>query len=195
MITATVLDWAESYGPVFVFAATLISCLGAPIPALVVMLAAGAAAAAGDDPLVPYFVAALGGSLISGIAVFALGRRFGTAVLERLEARPRWGPILARAHATHDRWGGAAVFVGSSFVAQLGPVVNLLAGASELAWWRFHLGHTAGRTIWVTTYLTLGFLFADRIDEVAQTVAGVTWLFVGIIVALLALWALRRTRR
>lgn len=194
-MTATVLDWAEVYGPLFVFLATFVSCLGAPIPALIVMLAAGAVAAAGDDPLWPYFVAALLGALIAGIGVFALGRRYGAGVIARLERRPRWGPLVARAHATHDRWGGAAVFVGASFVAQLGPAVNLVAGATKLEWWRFHLGHVAGRTVWVTTYLTLGWVFSDRIDEVAETAAGVTWLLVGAIGAVFLAWVWRRYRR
>lgn len=184
-------DWTpliESYGPSGVMVINFLSCLGFPIPALVVMIIAGAWAATAGAPLAPYLILGYVGALVPGIVVFALGRRYGAVAVERLEGRRGWGRLIASAHARHEKWGGAAIFLGSSFAAQAGPAINLLAGAAEVSWRQFHLSHFAGRAIWVGGYTLIGFFFADNIDAVMVAVArwswsiGVTVLAIGLIV-------------
>lgn len=190
--------WIAAYGPVAVMAINAASCLGAPIPALVVMLAAGAWVAQTDAGLMPFLLFGYAGAVAPGLVVFWAGRRFGPGAVARLETRPVWGRLIARAGQAEARWGGAAVFLGSSFAAQVGPAINLLAGAAGMSWRRFHPGHLAGRAIWVGGYTGLGFLFADNLDEITRVAAR----FSGVILAILliclafAVWrVLRKARR
>ncbi len=194
-MSAALETWVTEYGAYFVFLATFASCLGVPIPALVVMLAAGAFAATSDTAIWPHFVAAVSGALLAGFIVFALGRRYGTRIVTRFERHPTAGPMIARAHATHDRWGSAAVFIGSSFVAQLGPAVIVIAGAAELGWWRFHLGHIPGRLIWVSTYILLGFAFAESVGALAAFAGYLSWFVAGLIGLIAFSVAWRRVKR
>jgi membrane protein DedA with SNARE-associated domain len=180
-------DWIpliESYGPAGVMVINFLSCLGFPIPALVVMIIAGAWAATAGAPLAPYLILGYVGALVPGIVVFALGRRYGAAAVARMEGRRGWGRLIASAHARHEKWGGAAIFLGSSFAAQAGPAINLLAGAAEVSWRQFHVSHFAGRAIWVGGYTLIGFAFADNIDAVIAAAARWSWVIAAVVLTL-----------
>ena len=189
------MTWVATYGTPFVFLGTLLSCLGAPIPAAVIMLAAGAAVALDGAALLPFLVAAYLGAVLAGTSLFALARRYGGSVVDRLEKLPGWGGLIQRAHAQVANWGGYAVLIGASFVAQLGPAVNVISGAAGLGWTKFNLSHLTGRAIWVTAYLGLGFHFSDQINEVALLFTQVSWFAVGAIGIVLAVWIWRQIRK
>lgn len=189
------VTWVADYGTPFVFLGTLLSCLGAPIPAAIIMLAAGAAVAIDGAPLFPFLVAAYAGAVLAGTALFAVAKTYGGSVIDRLERLPGWGGLIQRAHARIENWGGFAVLIGASFVAQLGPAVNVISGAAGLGWASFNLSHLVGRAFWVTAYLGLGFQFSTQINEVALLVSQLSWFAVGAIVVAGAGLMLRRAMR
>lgn len=191
-------DWTgliENYGPAGVMVVNFLSCLGFPLPALVVMILAGGWAATAGVPITPYLIFGYAGALVPGIVVFAIGRRYGAAAVARLETRRGWGRIIASAHARHEKWGGAAIFLGSSFAAQVGPAINLLAGAAEVSWRQFHISHFAGRAIWVGGYTLIGFQFADNIDEMISIVVRWSWVIAALALTIVMLVVLRTVRK
>lgn len=190
---AAVIAWVAQYGTPFVFLGTLLSCLGAPIPAALIMLAAGAAAAHQGASLLPFLVAAYAGAVLAGTSLFALARRYGGSIVERLERLPGWGGLIQKAHRRVDNWGGFAVLIGASFVAQLGPAVNVISGAAGLGWASFNLSHLTGRAVWVSAYLGLGFTFSTEIHRVALYLTNFSWFLVGAFGVVAAFWLLRQT--
>ena len=161
------------------FLGTLLSCLGLPIPAAIILLAGGALAAVNESSLGPFFIAAYTGAIIGGTSLFAFGRTGSAKIVARMSARPGWSEPIERARDLIDRRGGTAVFIGSWLLAQIGPAVNLVSGAGGLDWVRFTLWHLPGRVIWVGGYLTLGYAFSDQITEIAVLLSNLSWVAIG----------------
>ena len=175
--------------------ATLVSCFGLPVPAALILLAAGAILEDANAGIGVFFVAGYAGAVLAGTVLFLLGRRFGTPAVAMMERQPGWGRIVARAHKAIGERGGVAVFIGSWLVAQIGPAVNLVSGAAGLGLTRFNAYHLTGRGIWVGGYLALGYAFSDRIVEVAHALGQVAWLVIVVVAAVGAVWGLRYLRR
>lgn len=94
-----------------------------------------------------------------------------------------------------DRWGGVGVFFSTWLFAPLGPWVNLAAGAAGLSWLRFTLWDVAGEAIWITFYLSLGYLFSDRITELADILSNSVGLLLAGLAAVVSGYLLRNRLR
>ena len=195
-------DWVYAavphYGVALVFVVTLLSCLVVPLPASLVMMAAGAFVASGDLQALPVLVAALTGAVLGDQIGYAVGRWGGTPLWQRLEARPRTAQPLARARAGLHRRTTRTVFLSRWLFSAIGPWVNLVAGATGVRWRLFSVAGILGEATWVGLYVGLGFAFAADIREAGETMiavigalgAGFVALFLGRM-----LWRLRRDAR
>jgi membrane-associated protein len=192
---AVLHDLVVDHGAVFVFLGAFISCLGLPVPASMILLVAGAVSAGANGSAAAFFAAGYVAAIAAGTLLFALGRRGGTGIVARLASQPGWGALVARARALISTRGGAAVFIGSSFIAQIGPAVNLLSGAGGLPFARFQAWQLGGRAIWVGGYLALGRVFSDQIAEVALLVANLSGLIFELLLILGMVLLLRRILR
>lgn len=189
----TALSLVAEYGAVIVGLCAYLSCLLVPIPTALVMLAAGGFVAAGDLDAVTVWAMALGAAILGDQTGYWIGRRTGAALLPRLSARPSRAALLSRAERFVARHGGLGVFLSTWLFAPLGPWVNLVAGGTGLGWLRFTLWDAAGEAIWVTGYLSLGYLFGDRIDALSGLLGNLSGLLVaGVITAGLGLVLWRR---
>ncbi|MBI3370521.1 MAG: VTT domain-containing protein [Betaproteobacteria bacterium] len=152
------------YGLLAVIGFVLLEQLGAPIPALPVLLLAGAKAI--EDPL--YGVYALASSVlactIGDLAWFWAGRRYGYGVLKLL-CRVSISPdsCVRQTETTYER-RGVATLVVAKFVPGLATVAPPVAGALGLKTSSFLLYNGAGAVLWSGTGLGLGLLFHGQID-------------------------------
>lgn len=186
----------SAYGALAVFASAFLSCLALPIPTALVMLAAGAFAASGDLALWQVGLAAYAGAILGDQTGFLLGRAGGARLASIFERSPKRAELLARARSLVDRRGGIGVFFSTWLFAPLGPWVNFASGVAGLGWLRFTLWDAAGEAIWVTFYLGMGYLFADRIVELAAMLSDASGLLVaGLATAILGYALLRAARR
>jgi membrane protein DedA with SNARE-associated domain len=194
-VTEVLFGLVASYGWIAILASAFLSCLALPIPTAFVMLAAGGFAAAGDLVLWHAVLAAYVGALVGDQTGFWLGRVGGAWTTRMLEGRPKRAELLSRAHSVVDRWVGLGVFFSTWLFAPLGPWVNFAAGGAGMAWLRFTFWDAFGEAIWVAFYIGLGFVFADRITELATLLGN----WVGFLVAALSMAVLGvvlfRTRR
>ena len=187
------------YGAGLLFVITFLSCLALPVPSSLAMLAGGAFAAVGDLSLAAIAGAALVGALLGDQTGYAIGVR-GGGVLARMTRRKRAGAMVARAQAELARRAWSAVFFSRWLVSPLGPWVNLAAGATGLNWARFTSASVAGESVWVVTYVGLGWGFAAQIDQIGAimgSLSGAVAAAVAAALGLRALWSLaqRRPRR
>jgi membrane-associated protein len=189
-------DWllalVPTYGPWLLFGATFLSCMALPIPASILMLAAGGFVAAGDLALVTTAGAALAGAVAGDQAGYAAGR-FGVAgILRGAEGK---SALLARATQMLAQKGGLAVYVTRWLISALGPYVNLAGGAARMPWVRFTLWSVLGEGTWVALYVGLGRSFAGNLEAAsAQAVSILGFLAAGAVAVGLGYVLLRAMR-
>ena len=197
-MTGTMTDAALALLPVWggwlIFAATYLSCVALPIPASLMMLGGGAFAASGDLTMAGAALPAYAGAVLGDQTGYAIGRRGGAALLDRLRRRRSAGGTFGRAEAMLTRFGGVAVFLTRWLFAPLGPWVNFIGGAAGLRWRVFTLGSLGGELVWVALYTGLGFFFAGRIAMIADLAGSLAGLLAAAAVTLLLGWAVFRRR-
>jgi membrane protein DedA with SNARE-associated domain/rhodanese-related sulfurtransferase len=158
------------YGLIAVFAAVFLEQVGAPIPALPVLLLAGALAA--NDPIFGALalIAAVVASTIGDLLWFWAGRRYGHRVL-KLMCKVSISPdsCVRQTEATFER-RGVGTLVIAKFVPGLSTIAPPLAGALGLKLQSFLIFNGAGSALWAGAGLLAGLLFHDQIDRVLEAV-------------------------
>ncbi len=159
-MTDWLLGLVPQYGMFLLAAGTFFSCIALPVPASILMIAAGGFAASGDLWLSGSAGAALAGAVIGDQAGYFGGRWGGTRLIGRLQSRA--APIAKATTALSTR-GGIAVFLSRWLVSALGPYVNVAAGAAGLPWLRFTIWGVLGEAVWVAIYIGAGFAFSGNL--------------------------------
>jgi membrane-associated protein len=195
-LTETFLTAMLAYGPLALALALLIAALGVPIPATLLLLAAGAFARQGvlDGPA----AGALGllASVLGDSGGYCLGRCGGALVRRRVDGHAGW----QRAQATFARRGSLAVLLTRFALTPLALPTNLIAGSTHYAFPRFLLFDVIGELVWVALYGGLGYLFADRWEALSDLAGSLTGALLGVLVLALGVvwayhvWRARRAR-
>src|SRR5512147_1339546 len=136
------------HGLAAVFGFVLLEQLGAPIPALPVLLLAGAHAI--SDPMSAVYALALSvlACSVADLAWFWAGRRYGYRILKLL-CRVSLSPdsCVRQTEANYEK-RGAATLVIAKFVPGLATVAPPVAGALGLKTSSFLLYNGAGAALW-----------------------------------------------
>ncbi|EKF58680.1 DedA family protein [Agrobacterium albertimagni AOL15] len=167
-LTETLLASLPSYGLLLLALVVGISCLGAPLPASIVMMLMGALAAAGDFTLAYVIAVALASAVAGDQIGYMLGRVAGQRLVPIVSREPSRRKAIERAQQEMDARGNVAVFLTRWLLSPLGPYLNLLAGASGFSWARFTLAGILGETVWVGLYTGLGAAFSESVTEIAE---------------------------
>lgn len=167
-MTETLLALVPEWGAVLLAMANFMACLALPIPASLVMLAAGAFAAAGDLNALPLWIGALAGATLGDQAGYWLGRSLGPRLMNRLSRNPRGAVMVDRAAASLAQRRLPAIFFSRWLVSPLGPYVNFAAGAARINWLGFTLPAVAGECVWVSVYIGLGYSFSADIESLGS---------------------------
>jgi membrane protein DedA with SNARE-associated domain len=152
-----VLDWLTSV-PTAVLYVVLAAISAAenvfpPLPADTVVAFGSFLAARGHGTAAGAFLATLVGNLSGAMAMFAVGRRYGAA---RIERRFGSGSSAARLHALYGRYGLFALFV-SRFLPGVRALVPPFAGALRLPPMRVAVVIGAASAIWYGLITLLAF--------------------------------------
>jgi len=153
------------HGLWLVFGWVLVERLGLPLPALPVMILAGALAADGRLPLAALCVVALLACLLGDALWYAAGWRYGTRVL-RLLCRISFSPdaCVKQSETRFERWGGS-LLVAAKFVPGLATMAAPVAGAIHLRWRSFALYSGIGSLLWIVVGVGAGLLFHAQVDK------------------------------
>jgi membrane protein DedA with SNARE-associated domain len=186
------LDFLVRHGYLVVFVWVLIAQAGLPLPALPVLIAAGALAGMGKLEPMAVVLLSLAASLISDAAWFQLGRRRGGSVLKflcRVSLEPE--SCVKRTEDTFARRGGVTV-VFAKFVPGLNTVAPPLAGMAGMTWPRFLWLDGAGAVLWTLAAVVPGYLFSDELERVAEAAALTGAWVLGILGAIVVLYVLAK---
>ncbi|WP_248958532.1 DedA family protein [Sphaerisporangium perillae] len=179
-------EWLQAIPPVWIcviVAAVIgLESLGIPLPGEVVLVSAALLSAQHVVSPVWVGVCASAGAIIGDSIGYAIGRKGGQPLFDRLGRRfpKHFGPNhLAKAEKAFDRWGMWAVFFGR-FIALLRILAGPLAGALRMPYWRFLVANVLGGIMWAggtTAVIYYLGIVADR------WLKGFSW--VGLVVAVL----------
>ena len=180
------------YGLAAVFGFVLIEQLGAPIPALPILLVAGAKTIENPVQGVYALAVAILACTVADSAWFWAGRRYGYRVLKLL-CRVAISPdsCVSRAEDAYER-RGVATLVIAKFVPGLATAAPPVAGALGLRTSSFLLFNALGAALWSGTALVLGLLFHGQIDWLMERLADLGGYATLLLAVLLALYVAYR---
>lgn len=142
------------------------ACL--PIPAVFILMGAGALSVQGEMRLSIVIFMGVVGCLVGDGIWFWFGRRWGTAAMRllcRFADDPR--ECARKARETFDRYGLQVLCV-SKFVPGLDGLIPPLSGAQGVPVSRFLVIDAVGSLLWSGTYVGLGFLFSEQLTTAIQ---------------------------
>jgi membrane-associated protein len=162
----------------------LLGAIGLPLPSGLSMVVAGSLAAQGRMEWQLASALAVTASVLGDLIGYGLGRMFGRELLDR---RAGWLGLTpdrrARVERFIGRWGALSVLLSRSLVSFLSSAVNLVAGASRYRLAGFVAFAIAGRLIWTSAYLGLGYGASAGLDHAAGFLTSLS----GFLIALAAL--------
>ncbi len=190
-----VFAWFAAYGLLAVFAVLVLTSLGAPFPATLLLLALGSFVEQGDLVLWRVLVLAAAAAIVGDHLGYAIGRFGGRAALDAIGRRLGGDSMITRAEEFTVRWGAPGIFFSRWLVGALGPWVNLTSGVAAYPLAKFTLWDVLGEALWVVLYVTLGRLFSERVQELADLLSNLGWALAALVIAVLAGWELARHLR
>jgi membrane protein DedA with SNARE-associated domain len=179
-------EWLQAIPPlwicVIVGVVIGLESLGIPLPGEIVLVSAAMLSA--QHVVSPVWVGACAsaGAVIGDSIGYAVGRKGGRPLFDRLGRRfpKHFGPAhIAKAQQVFDRWGMWAVFFGR-FIALLRILAGPLAGALRMPYWRFLVANVLGGVIWASG-TTAGIYYLGVVAD--KWLKGFSW--VGLAVAVL----------
>jgi membrane protein DedA with SNARE-associated domain/rhodanese-related sulfurtransferase len=161
------------YGLPLVFAAVFVEQMGLPIPAVPLLLTVGALSATGKFSLLLGIMATVVACLIADAFWFYLGKYRGNQVLSflcRISLEP--DSCVRRTQNVFTRFGLSGVVV-AKFVPGMSTVAPPLAGMAGVQVGRFLLADGLGSLLYATTFLCLGYLFSNQIEQIATAIGNI----------------------
>ncbi len=161
------LEFVIRHGYVVLFAWVGAEQVGLPIPAVPLLMAAGALAGGGKmSPLLAIGVAVVA-SLVSDGIWYEIGRRKGIAVVNflcKISLEP--DSCVRKTENVFTKHGMRSLLV-AKFVPGLNTMAPPLAGIFKMPFGRFLLWDGLGATLWSATFVALGYAFSDQLEQVA----------------------------
>ncbi len=167
----TVLQWVATYGYLAIFSLLVLGIVGLPVPDEFLLASCGFLVYQGHLLLVPTFLSALAGSASGITCSYTIGRTVGWKFLHsRLGRLMRIkDDHIARVHDWFNRIGHWALMAGY-FIPGVRHFTAIVAGTSKLEYRSFALFAYSGATIWVSTFLFIGYHFGKNFHMILDAV-------------------------
>ncbi|HLN57835.1 MAG TPA: VTT domain-containing protein [Thermoanaerobaculia bacterium] len=182
--------YVSKYGLSLIFVNVLLEQMGLPIPAIPVLVVAGALAVERDLSAPRVVLVAVLASLIADALWYALGKQHGFRVLKTL-CRVSLSPdsCVRQTTSIFEKWGLPSLVV-AKFVPGFSTVAPPLAGAINARFLPFLLYDGAGALVWAGAGVAAGMAFHRAIDRGLEFLTGIgSWALV-VLGAALALFIL-----
>ena len=194
---AALTHYVITYGLPLIFGIVLLEQLGAPIPAIPVLIVAGALSVDGDLSAPSVLFVAVLASVIADTLWFSLGRRQGNRILKTL-CRISLSPdsCVRQTEAVFERWGMPSLLV-AKFIPGFSTVAPPMAGAVGASAGTFLLYDAGGALLWAGCGVAGGMLFHRAIDRALDLLASLgsdalVVLFVALAAFIASKWWQRR---
>lgn len=189
-VTDFLLTGLLNHGAVVLGVTLFLAALGVPLPATMLLVAAGAFSRQG----VVNWPMAAGVSVAAAVAGDGCSYLLGRVVGDRVTSRWKGSTTWLSASRQFSRWGVWSVFLSRFLLTPIALPVNLIAGSTLFPWHRFMVAVVFGEVIWVFLFGGLGLLFADGWEALSQMASDLSGLLVGGTLLVAGLYFLVRRR-
>ncbi len=182
------IQFLIQHGYLLLFFWLLAEQAAVPLPSIPLLLACGALTSAGKMQLHLVLLYGLAACLLADNVWFQLGRRRGTRILRficRIALEP--DSCVRQTENAFSRYGMRSLLI-AKFVPGLNAVAAPLAGRSGASLGRFLVYDTLGAFFWISTYVSLGYIFSDQLETIAGYAMRMGSGLITFLVALLAAW-------
>jgi len=199
-----VIEFLVRHGETVLFITVFAEQIGLPIPAVPVLLAAGALAGAEKLNLTLAVLLSVAACLSGDVLWYGLGRHRGRLALNllcRISLEP--DSCVRRTENFFTRHGIRAL-IFAKFIPGLSTLAPTLAGLFQISARRFLLYNGLGALLWSFSFIAAGYLFSNQLELLAEQAArfgeSAVMLFGGIFAGYLAYkflyrqWLLRELR-
>ncbi len=155
------------YGGMVLFAVVFAEQIGLPIPAVPILLAAGALAGAGKLNLAAAVTLSVVACLAGDLIWYELGRHRGRHALNllcRISLEP--DSCVRRTENFFTRHGIRALIM-AKFIPGLSTITPALAGLFGVGMKRFVFYNGLGALLWTVAFIGPGFLFSAQLEQIA----------------------------
>lgn len=162
------MELLHQYGYSLVFLIVLFEQLGLPVPALPMLMIAGALSASGELKLGIVFLLAAAAALIGDFVWFLFGRRYGRRILKllcRISLSPE--DCVRKTEVDFGKHGLNSLMY-AKFVPGLNTIAPPMAGAVGATISQFVWRDLAGIALYLTACIWPGFFFEKRIFDIVS---------------------------
>ena len=163
-----ITTFMSQYGGIVLFAVVFGEQIGLPIPAIPVMLAAGALAGAGRMDLGLAILLSIAACLAGDVIWYELGRRRGRQALSllcRISLEPDF--CVRRTENFFTRHGIRALIL-AKFIPGLSTLAPAMAGLFGIGFTRFLRYDGLGAGLWSLAFVLPGYVFSSEIEAIAS---------------------------
>jgi membrane protein DedA with SNARE-associated domain len=160
-------DFLIRHGYALLFGWVLLEQMGLPIPAVPLLIAAGALAGAGNMDLTFAVALAFIAVILADLFWYSLGRYRGGRILKllcRISLEP--DSCVRRTENLFVRHGARSLLV-AKFIPGLNTAAPSLAGIFRMPVRRFMIFDSLGGLFWVATFTGSGLIFSDQLEQIA----------------------------
>jgi len=194
-MTDLIIGLIPDYGLLLLFGVVSLACLAIPLPSSMMVLTSGAFAASEDLTLWQVFAVSFVAFLIGDQVAYLIASRYGRRIITWMRTKPRLVPVLEKSeHMLHSK-GHIAVLLSHTILSPTCPYISYLCGAGGMHWVKFTVMAVVGAAIWTLGYVSLGYIFAAQLGQVAEMLSnffGV--IFAGLLVLYCVIWLRRKWR-
>ena len=190
-----VLQWVSLYGPAALFVLLVLGIVGLPVPDETLMVFCGALIGKGTLNLAATLAAAFFGSATGITMSYFIGRTAGKPFLDKFGPWMHLTPErLEQVHKWFEGYGHWSLTFGY-FVPGVRHFTAVVAGMTNLEYPVFARYAYSGALIWVTTFLTLGYIIGDTWRTAAENVHQVVGVVAAIAAVVIAIVLFVRSKR
>lgn len=183
LLTQIINYGAPLFGVLLFFGA-----LGIPVPASILLIAAGAFSQQGFLNWLPIAIFGLIGAICGDAVSFGMGHYAKDWVDKRFAKTPSW----KSAQETFASRAGWAVYLSRFLVTALAIPTNLIAGGSGYQFRNFIKYDIAGETTWIIVYGGLGYWFGSQWEVVSNFISNFGGFLLGLVILIAGIWLAMR---
>ena len=182
------MNLLSQHGLAIVFANVLLTQAGVPVPAVPMLIVAGAFVAQGQLALAPLLAVTVVASLLGDTPWYVAGRRYGYRILRTL-CRVAIEPdsCVKQTENIFERWGAPSLMV-AKYIPGFATVAPPLAGTMKLAvpWFLLYSGVAA--LLWAGLPIAIGAVFHTEVGRALDWLEGMGTGALAVVAAVLALY-------